>query len=250
MSKFVIRGYHWGYNDETYYPCGSYVKTVFDSENEARKEKIKLEREHWEEIDLGETSQFFDTDQKLIDQVNEFVRNKLGYELFTSDDRRDTFIPDELSDEDFTHLLAISHLSAYKLTKFDDEPTFYAIWLDNADKYLMEYDEYSTALVFGTSMSELQDESGETLENYFYDHPEVLEGDISTITDSPKILQDFLDKSKDISYDEQQNCISIDNPKSGEIFALNELLKTPIFSIRTLSLEEVMDIQNQCVEEY
>lgn len=22
-SRYVIRGYHWGYNDETFYPCGS-----------------------------------------------------------------------------------------------------------------------------------------------------------------------------------------------------------------------------------
>lgn len=249
MSKFVIRGYHWGYNDETFYPCGSYVKTIFDSEDKAKKEKIKLEREHWSEFDLGESNQFFDTDQALINQVNEFVKSKLGYEIFTSDDRRDTFIPNELDDNDFEQFLAISHLSAYKLTKFEDEPKFYAIWLNQADEYLMEYDECSTALVFGASMDELKNESEETLEDYFYDNPETLKGDINAITESPVIMQDFLGKSSGLSYDDEEKCISIDDPRDGEIFALNEFLKTPIFSIKILSLKDVMDIQNECVEE-
>lgn len=30
--KYVIRGYHWGYNDETFYPCGSYIKSIFPTE--------------------------------------------------------------------------------------------------------------------------------------------------------------------------------------------------------------------------
>ena len=39
MSElFIIRGYHWGYNDEVYYPAGNYIKSTFTDETEAKTE--------------------------------------------------------------------------------------------------------------------------------------------------------------------------------------------------------------------
>ncbi|WP_444930743.1 hypothetical protein ACJJIF_02880 [Microbulbifer sp. SSSA002] len=250
MSKFVIRGYHWGYNDETFYPCGSYIKTVFDSEDAARAEKIKLERAHWAEVNLGETYQFFDGDEELIDKVNGFVKEKLGFELFTDDDYRDIFVPSALNDDDFAEFLQIADLTAYKLTKFEDEARFYAIWFNEANEYLMEYDECSESLVFGASLDELKKESEKMLSYYFDEHPEILKGDINEITDSPSILKELLDKSAGLTYDTQEKCISINTSRESDLFALNELLKKPAFTVKAMSVEELIKIQDELMQEY
>jgi hypothetical protein len=133
---FIIRGFHWGYNDEVFYPCGNYIKSTFENEAEAKKQLISLERDHWKTMDLGETSNFFETDDSFIDKVNEFVTVKCGKPLFTSDDYRDTFIPTNLSDDDFSEFLKISGLSAFKLTKFEMGQKFYAIWFPGDEDYL------------------------------------------------------------------------------------------------------------------
>lgn len=247
---FVIRGFHWGYNDEVYYPCGNYIKSTFSDEAKAQKKCLSLERSHWSDMDLGETGEFFDTDEALIKRVNKFITEKCGKPLFTDDDRRDTFIPSSLNDEDFAEFLKISGLQAFKLTKFDDTSRFYAIYFPDEEDYLKIYDESSTALAYSESIEQLKKES--ELEYHWDDSPIVLKGELSDLSHSPTLLKALIDKSKkkNLSYQEKSKELKInpENPKT--LFSVNELLKKPLFEIKTLTIDEVKELEADLVEEW
>jgi hypothetical protein len=250
LNTYVIRGYHWGYNDETFYPCGSYIESVFTNEDDARKAKLKLEKEYWKHIDLGETQQFFDTNDELINAVNEFTMDKLGNKLFTDDERRDVYIPKTLKDQDYEKFLEIAHLEAYKIIKFDNEPKFMAVKLLKDGSYLMEHDECSTALVYEATLLELQKKSNHLFKYQLDEYLSPLKGTLDELSESPGILKSIISKSKCIKFNESKNVIKISAAGADEIFALNEVLKKPIFEIRILSLEEILKIEEELREEF
>jgi hypothetical protein len=250
VSQYIIRGYYWGYNDETFYPCGTFIKSRYYSEEDARKAKLQLEREHWEYTDLGETNQFFDTDEQLINKINEFTQEKLGKILFTSDDRRNVFIPRNLNDNDYEKFLEISNLEAYKLTKFDDEPRFMAIWFPKNGSYLLEYDECSTALVYEATIAELQNKFNHLMEYDIEEYLPSLKGALGELSESPSLLKSIIEKSKGIRYNEKKNSIDVKHANANDLFALNEVLNEQIFEIRTLSIDEIMKIEEELGEEF
>lgn len=251
MSQlFVIRGYHWGYNDETYYPCGQYIKSTFDNEAAAQKKLLELERAHWQEMDLGETNEFFDGDDKLMEAVNKFTLEKCGEALFDGDDIRDAYIPDGLSDDDFKQFLKIAGLSAYKLTKFDNDPQFYAIWIREDEDYLKEEDECTTALVYAESIDDLKRASADILAYRWDDEKVSIKGELASITENPGILESLISSTKGLAYNANKQQLTIDTSKTDALFSVNDLLKNPLFEIKTLSLEEVKDIESNFAQEW
>lgn len=245
-SKYVIRGYHWGYNDETYYPAGSYIHSVFDDEENAVARYQSLEKAHWQEMDLGETDVFFDSQDRetLCKKVNDFVLEKCGKKVFEDvDDTRDSFIPDSLSVEDTMTVLKMAGLQAYKLAKFDEVPQFYAIWFPEDEEYLTIDDECTSALFYEQTRTELEKEADELLE-YRWDE-EVIDkkGSYAEISDNPTALEKIVIDTKGLSYNDKMQCLKIDTSKPTAVFAVNDLLKQPLFEIKQLSLEEVQEIE-------
>ena len=187
-NKFIIRGYFWGYNDETYYPAGSYIHSVFDDEASAVAKHQSLEREHWQQINLGETDVFFDAHnkEKLCKKVNDFVMEKYGKTVFDDcDDTYDTYFPKELSGEDLITVLNMTGLHAYKLVRFDTNPKFYAVWLPEKEEYLQIHDECSTALLYEKTREELENEAAEWLEYEWDEEVKKLKGDLGAISENP-----------------------------------------------------------------
>ncbi len=246
---FIIRGFHWGYNDEVYYPCGNYIKSTFVNEEKAKAALVSLERSHWQDMDLGETYQFFDTDQPLIDRVNKFINEKCGKPLFTDDDRRDIFIPSQLSDEDFVEFLKISSLKAFKLIKFEEGQKFYTIFFPDEQDYLKAYDEASTALVYSESIDRLKEEAESELE-YHWDEPIRLKGELSELSDTPIIFKTLIDNNKAIKYKKKKKRLTVKSDNVEALFSVNELLKKPLFEIKTLTVDEVKKIESDLVDEW
>lgn len=246
-SRYVIRGYHWGYNDETFYPCGSYIRTIFENEAEAKAALIELERHHWENCDLGETNAFFDPNPELVDRANSFIKERLGKPLFVDDDPRGTYVPQELSDEDFLEFLRLAELNAYKLTKFDDSARAYAIWFQSEGDYLKVFEEYFTALIWGASIEELKKAAMDEL--YYKADELVAKGSLEELTDNPELLKRLIETSEGLSYDEDAQELATDAYDPDSLFAVNELLKKPFFEIRSLTLDEVLELEAELEEE-
>lgn len=242
-SIYIIQGFHWGYNDEIYYPCGRYIKSTFDNQEDAEKAQITLEREHWKHIDLGETAEFFDSDQTLVDKVNAFVMEKCGKPLFADDAYRDIYIPNELNDDDFKQFLTVAGLGAYQLIKFETDQTFYAVWMPDAEDYLKIYDEYSEALIYNASIDLLKRDAAETLEYHWEDEEIKLTGELSELSSSPTILQALIEKSKALTYSADKKELTISTNNVNDLFAINELLQTPLFEIKSLTVEEIKALE-------
>lgn len=251
-TKFVIRGYHWGYNDETYYPCGSYINSVFNDEKTAKKQLIQLERDLWSQLDLGETDAFFNGPEGLAEKANAFIQEKLGKTLFDdTDDCRDSFIPKELDDDSFLAFLKLIELQGHKLTRFKDESHFYAIWFPRDEAYLLAYDEACESLIYGDSIKDLKSECSEEL-GYHWDDGLTLKGSLEALSESPNLLGALVEKCKRIQFNPNKNelAVSTEEIEIDDLFSLNELLKDKLFEVKTLGIEEVQSLEENMREYY
>ena len=69
-KTYVIRGYHFGYNDETFYVAGSSIHKIYHDKAEAEANYKSLEVAAARQFSLHEMSSFFDGDE-------DFIKNKI-----------------------------------------------------------------------------------------------------------------------------------------------------------------------------
>ena len=193
-------------------------------------------------MDLGETDPFFDGSEAFYKKVDKFLQDKCGKTLSIMDDPRDRFIPKELNDEDFMAFLDLCDLHAYKLTQFESDAAFLAIWLPEDDDYLKEFDECTAALVYEATVEDLKNEAGPLLECQ-WDGKIKIKGSLEEISHSPSLLQSLLGSEKSLKYDEAKKILSINPEKTKALFAVNEVLKKPLFEVRKLTLDEVKALE-------
>jgi len=202
-SHYVIKGYHWGYNDETFYPEGGFVHNVYQDEDAAKTELIRLERRHWRRMDLSETHVLFDGDSKVIARLNKLLMKTVGSELDES--VRDVYIPSQLSDSDFMKFLDIADIHAYKIIETDDEPVFWAILDEESDEYLTAGEDES--LIFGGSVDELKDEIKDDPWSLtcLAEESDSLSGSLEELSSTPGLLEALI-----ISYNDNYLNIDVD----------------------------------------
>ena len=238
MSKnYVVRGYRWGYNDETFYPEGGFIHDVYPDKESADAALVKLERRHWSEMNLHETDVLFDGDPKVIAELNSFLGKKLGVKLDDSDSDYEFFVPKELSDEDFITFLDIAKIHAYKIIESDGESEFFAIWLPDDEAYLTVGDE--EAVVFGVSIEQLKSELKEDpwALTHLAEDSELLEGKLEDISSAPNMLKELIASNKGASYKDGR--IYLDEEDVDLHVAINEMLKVPMFQFKTISVDEL-----------
>lgn len=73
---------------------------------------------------------------------------------------------------------------------------------------------------------------------------QTLQGSLADLSDSPEILQAFLQQAKGVSFDAQKQSLIINGNSSDyqTIKALNALLKKPLFEIHALTLEQIQEL--------
>jgi len=207
-SHYVIKGYHWGYNDETFYPEGGFVHNVYQDEDAAKTELIRLERRHWRRMDLSETHVLFDGDSKVIARLNKLLMKTVGSELDES--VRDVYIPSQLSDSDFMKFLDIADIHAYKIIETDDEPVFWAILDEESDEYLTAGEDES--LIFGGSVDELKDEIKDDPWSLtcLAEESDSLSGSLEELSSTPGLLEALIKRNSGISYNDNYLNIDVD----------------------------------------
>jgi len=248
-EQYVIRGTHWGYNDETYYPSGSYIHSVFNDKKSAIKKLDALEIAYWREIDFGEIDEFFDGDQDLVDEVNEFTLKECNIKTFEDpDDIRDSYIPEELSDKDVLTLLKIIDLQSYKLVVFDEKQKFHVLFFLGKQQYLTIPDESSSSLIYSTTALKLTQEvkKHDEIIRYYYlnDRAIKIKGALEKLSDNPTALAEIVNKTRGLFYSKGSSYLEI-QPKIKLLFLVNDLLKNPFFEIQALSLKKIKKIEKK-----
>ena len=242
-GKYIIKEYQWGYNDETFYTEGGALHSMYTTESEAHSATIQLERVHWKRMDLHETHVLFNGDNAVLAKLKSLVKHKLGKDFDIESGNRGSYVPQELSDEDFLHFLDIADLRAYKIIETEDEPVFWAIWLSEDEEYLRAGEH--EGLIFSESIDELKAELSEDpwALTYIAEESEALTGSLESLSKTPRILQELIATSEAISYDESANALFIDEDDIDAHFAVNELLTNPLFEVRKLHPEQIQALQ-------
>jgi len=253
--KFVIRGFHFGYNDECYYVCGHSVNSVYENEAEAEAKLRQMQLEYGRRVELGETAEFFDGDDGTRQAADAFIFERTGEHLLDKDGyfgRQP--LPKKMSDDDVLTFLDKFGLRGYQLIKFDGEPKFYILYDNLSGAFDTDMDEYSESLGYSESAEGLIEKR---LENFMYARQWEsleLEGTYEELSETPTALASLVEDNKSLRYDAAKKRLVIKKARPKLLATVNGLLKEPIFSVRALSLEAVQQaeeaLRKKMAEEY
>lgn len=253
-KQYVIRGTHWGYNDQVFYPSGSYIHSTFDNKAAAIKRLETLEVAHWRETDFGETEVFCYGGKALYDKINEFTLKECNIKILDSNNPRESYIPSQLSKKAVLELLKIADLEAYSLVVYDETVKYYALYFLKQKRYLSitEFEQDSVELIYSESIAELTKEAEELKElisyDYFDDKTIKIKGTLPEISDNPTALAEIISQKKGLVYSEDPAYLEI-KPKIKLFFLVNDLLKKPLFEIRTVDIQQIQKLEEKLLDD-
>ncbi len=246
MSKFVLRSYCFGYNDENFYVAGWQVGKIFDNREEAEATYRKLQVQYLNNLDLSEHEYVFDGEKEYLEKIDQWLFEKTGKHVFDGDYvDRDSNVHTELSEDDLFEFGEFAGMHAYKLIEFDDEPVFYTLYDPRDDDYVRFFDEDFEGPVYANS----QDELNELIAQQAYEMDWEAFGSLESLSDNPVLLQQLIDSSKGLNYNENKKRLSVRDPRKSSAAGLNELLKEPIYEIREMNAEEIRKLENEMMED-
>lgn len=249
-KSYVIRGYHFGYNDEYLYVCGSAIRSVHQDKSVAEKIYRSLTIECVRSAELSEESSVFDASEEFINKLDAFVFDKTGVHIASYGCiEPGVQLPAKLSDDDVLAFAKLAEMSSYQLVEFDSEPVFNAIWNCKEQSYQMDYDECYEGMVYSSSQQETMGDLARLME--YNDWGDVkIKGNINDISDQPTILRALIDSNKCFSFKEGKQHLKLSKTKPEQFAALNELLKKPFFEIRKLTAQQIMEMEEGMGYEY
>lgn len=249
MTTYVIRAKYFGYNDETFYVTGNRIANIFTDQIQAEQTYRQLEIEGAREFALHEEDTFFNASLEELKKYDEFVFSRCGEHLLDEDEEliADT-LPIALSDDDTFEFIQLAQMQKYQLVRFDEKPKFYAIWLPEQEQWLQQYDECFEGLIYEESAEKLKS----SLELIFNEYSDGIQrqGELSALSEQPLLLKSTIDAQAGLSYNEAKKCLKITDWDEEALYAVNALLKQPIFEIRTLEIEEILALEKQMADEY
>ena len=249
-QTYVIRGYHFGYNDECFYVCGSSINTIYHNKEEAELKYKALEVEYARNTYIGDEGSIFDADSRLIQKIDDYVFEKTGIKIAKDGYiESGTQLPSKMSDEEVFEFTKLADIHAYKLVAFEGKPVFYALWDIEEEKYQYDYDEYYTGLVYAESregaianlQSLMEDKKWATMQ---------IAGTLEELSPNPILLEQLIKTSKCFTYDQSQPSVRVKKAKAKDIAALNELLNQPLFELRELDPQTIIEIEKNVRKEY
>lgn len=253
MSKYVIRKAAFHYSDDCYYhhAWGVIVGgNIFEDYETAYNFLLTLEREEYLKNDVGDFSSFHSSYQgRSYDKTisfKKYIEEQFGINFFKTHEsgsfgvERDTFLPETLTIEQVEKVRYLSELKFYELVSFIDEPIFYGIW--GKTPY---YDEDFFVCTLGDSQY-FYNSYFEAFQAAISTVPEiydsiVIKGTLTKLSDTPQLLQAFINSCGNISYDEITNVLKFSNLNTNEWASLYPLFKKKPFEIRTLTYAEVQE---------
>ncbi|MDO9569182.1 MAG: hypothetical protein Q7J58_07355 [Hydrogenophaga sp.] len=242
MSVFVIRHFDFAYNDEWYMKDGELgrIKAVFDNRASAEAELQRLVVKFMRAEELSGHEVFCEPEEELMGKLNAFCLERCGEAL--TDEYGDAYqIPSGLNDTDVFELAKLADFMSYQVVEVPDGGGFVALWLPAEERYVGSYD---TEMIYHPSsepfMSDLPDQLYEAF-------PVEWCGGYEDISHSPLLLRQLIASQPEyFSYDEAEQRLSLKKSTwqlpGAQVFALNALLKTPVFEVRQLSVEELVEM--------
>ena len=254
-KTYVIRKVAYQYNDNHLYTkqLGA-IEIAFTDEDEALLTLWELECTAFREADLGRFERFcgsagvgaFQSERQAVDR---YLRGIFGRTVFTSFSNGNLYaplgtqLPAEITDEQILHIRDLIGMKFYDLWVFDDEATFYGIWLPRKEMFFSEaMGKYGTSIYFfNTYDAALAAVKVRYSSFIWYGDP--LIGSLEELSDQPLLLQSLIEQHDGLIYRRKKRHLYLHWRGVGEAFvALNALLKQPVFEIRPISLDQAKQV--------
>ncbi|WP_414631681.1 hypothetical protein [Acinetobacter venetianus] len=250
MSTYVIREKYFGYNDEVFYVSGNRINKVFQDKEQAEAAYKQLEINGARDFALYEVESLFDADEALLKQLDDFVFSHCGEHIYQEGEvSRDT-LPESLSDEDTFEFIRLADMHKFQLVQFEHEAKFYALWSVKKQQWVEEYDEFFTGLAYADQPEQLKTNVRAIFVDYDYEDIQ-LKGSLEDLSEQPVLLQALIKNSKALKYNNKSQTLTILQGWEEEgLYAVNSLLKQPLFEIKEISLEEIQTIENELAKQY
>lgn len=252
MSKtFVIRkiAYHYS-DDHLYVHTVGGIENTFTSEDEAKAEFLRLERQALENCDLGDTAQLSGCNNDYTKEAMAFKRyykQNFGEDIVKINEygtiscERGTSIRKGLSDNDILYIRKVLGLKFYELSSFEGSPVFYGIWLNETN----QFHEYCGAPYFFSTYTEALQKAKE----YLTYMGKTLNGELNELSNNPIFLKSLINSSDQFEYDYDKMILTVKYPSIDELIALNELLKIKVFEIKEIPISMIENIEHWTYEQ-
>ena len=249
MTTYVIREKYFGYNDEVFYASGNRIASIFEQKEKAEATYKQLEINGARDFPLYEVESLFDADEALLKKLDDFVFSRLGDHIYKDGEvSRDT-LPENLSDEDTFEFIQLANMQKFQLVQFECEAKFYALWSVKQQKWVEEHDECFASLVYSENTDELKNKIEYVFADYDYEAIQ-LKGTLEQLSEQPLLLKALLAAESGLSYDENTQTLTIGAWQEDALYAINPLLKQPIFEIKEIGLEEIKTIEKELAKQY
>lgn len=236
--QYVIRHNHFAYNDEWYQTdqatLGA-VKAIYTNKDEANKAYKTLIVHDLYQLELYDYDIFggYETDG-LSQTMEKFILEKTGQKF-------DEITLPEMNEQDALEFAQLSGLLRYQLLELDVTRPNFVIWLPTEQRYFSDF--HTGDIIFASVENFVE---GHKSEWYFLKQLNIsLQGSLAELSDSPELLNHFIQNQQGIRYNEMELSLTIDADIAGynTLSGLNVLLKQPLFEIKQASFEELKNLQ-------
>lgn len=249
MTTYVIREKYFGYNDEVFYVAGNRIANVFDNKQQAELAYKKLEIDGARDFALYEVESLFDADEALLQQLDDFVYSRCGEHICEAGDISDDVLPVSLSDDDTFEFIQLAGMQKFQLVEFENQVKFYGLWSVKKQRWVEEHDECFAGLIYSENLDAFKSKVEHIFADYDYSAIE-LKGSLEELSAQPILLQAMISAQSGLSYDEAKQTLVIDAWQDEALYAVNSLLKQPLFEIKEIGLEEIQTIEKELAKQY
>ena len=249
MGSYVIREKYFGYNDEVFYVAGNRIANVFDNKQQAELAYKKLEIDGARDFALYEVESLFDADEALLQQLDDFVYSRCGEHICEEGDISDDVLPVSLSDDDTFEFIQLAGMQKFQLVEFENQVKFYGLWSVKKQRWVEEHDECFAGLIYSENLDAFKSKVEHIFADYDYSAIE-LKGSLEELSAQPILLQAMISAQSGLSYDEAKQTLVIDAWQDEALYAVNSLLKQPLFEIKEIGLEEIQTIEKELAKQY
>ena len=249
MTTYVIREKYFGYNDEVFYVAGNRIANVFEDKQQAEAAYKQLEIKGARDFALYVVESLFDADEALLQQLDDFVYSRCGEHICEAGDISDDVLPVSLSDDDTFEFIQLAGMQKFQLVEFENQVKFYGLWSVKKQRWVEEHDECFAGLIYSENLDAFKSKVEHIFADYDYSAIE-LKGSLEELSAQPILLQAMISAQSGLSYDEAKQTLVIDAWQDEALYAVNSLLKQPLFEIKEIGLEEIQTIEKELAKQY
>lgn len=250
MTTYVIREKYFGYNDEVFYASGNRIASIFEQKEQAEATYKQLEINGARDFPLYEVESLFDADETLLKKLDDFVFSRCGEHIYQEGGVSRETLPESLNDEDTFEFIQLANMQSYQLIHFDQDIKFYGLWSVKKQAWVEEHDEFFASLAYADQPEQLKTNVRIIFADYDYGDIE-LKGSFEDLSEQPVLLQALIKTNKALKYNNKsQTLIILQGWEEEGLYAVNPLLKQPLFEIKEIEIEEIQRIEKDLAAQY